>query len=312
MSVFDGLFPACEPYRSGYLAVGEGHEVYWEECGSPLGKPVVFLHGGPGSGCNGAQRRLFDPARYRAILFDQRGCGRSRPLGETLANTTDRLIGDLEKLRSWLDIPAWLVFGGSWGSTLGLAYAQAHPDVVSGLVLRGIFLGSREEIMRYLSPSARPSAWPALEKALGGKGDLLETCYHAIESGHGERSITAATAWLNYERDFMGEAPLCDPPDSTGLAKVRVQVHYLRHDCFLAPGALLRGIERIRRIPAALVQGLADAVCPPAVGERLHDIWPEARWLPISEGGHGGLSPTIAAATMDALEWVASSATGPR
>ena len=193
----------------------------------------------------------FRSARYRAILFDQRGCGAVGRLGN-LANTTDRLIGDLEKLRSWLDIPAWLVFGGSWGSTL-VFYAQAHrtwfPVGLARYLPRVV-----GEIMRYLIPSARPSAWPALEKALGGKGDLLETCYHAIESGHGERSITAATAWLNYERDFMGEAP-CAIPGSHGPGKVRVQVHYLRHDCFLAPGALLRGIERIPKNSGGLGPG---------------------------------------------------------
>ena len=291
------LFPPVEPRRSGYLPVGDGHRLYFEECGPADGLPVVFLHGGPGSGCTPAQRRLFDPYRYRAILVDQRGCGRSQPLGALAANTTAHLVADLETLRQALAIPAWIVFGGSWGSTLALAYAQAHPARVAGLVLRGIFLGSREEIAAYCRELGVP------DSEAGGT-DVAAWAY-SILHGAAPAAERSARAWLDYERARMGEPPLAALPDAGQMAKARLQMHYLAQDCFLASGKLLAGVEALRGIPAALVQGLVDPVCPPAVARRLHQIWPEAAWLPVAAGGHGGLSPPIASACMAALDAIA-------
>jgi proline iminopeptidase len=266
---------------------------------------VVFLHGGPGSGCNAAQRRLFDPRRFRAVLFDQRGCGRSRPLGETADNTTEHLVADLEKLRRALGIACWIVCGGSWGSALGLAYAQAHPESVAGLVLRGIFLGTRAEVTRYLSRQARPEARAALAAAARDQEDLLGSFAAQILSGSPAEVLTASGAWLNYERAFMGEGPLEGVADATARAKVRVQLHYLCNDCFLGPEQLLEGVSLIRHLPAVLVQGMADPVCPPEVAQALRRAWPEAQWSPVAEGGHGGLSSTIAPAVIEALAHVA-------
>ncbi len=299
------LFPEVTPRCSGYLPVAGGHTLYWEECGPAAGLPVLFLHGGPGSGCTPAQRRLFDPERFRAILTDQRGCGRSLPLGETRANTTGELIADLEVLRCARGVSRWIVCGGSWGSALALAYAQAYPASVSGLVLRGIFLGSAEEVAHYLSPQAFPPAWNALAAACGER-EILTGYGEMLRSGDAGVREIAARAWLNYERAFMGESPLQGVLDAASVAKVRIQLHYLEHACFLAAGQLLAGIPRIAAIPAALVQGLRDPVCPPVTARALHEAWPRAHWSPVPEGAHGGLSPPIAAATLDALDRVAA------
>lgn len=295
----DPLYPECEPRAVHRLAVGEGHTLYVEECGPADGLPVVFLHGGPGSGCSPAQRRLFDPARFRAILIDQRGCGRSTPAGGLEANTTAHLVADLERVRETLGISRWFVFGGSWGSLLGLAYAQAHPRRVMGMVLRGIFLGSREEVGDY----ARRVPLAA-GMALGD--DALAPW---VESILGGSPVAAVRAWLDYERSLMGEPPLAADPEPGQLAKMRIQMHYLGNDCFVVPGALLAGMERLSGIPAAIVQGLEDPVCPPATARRLADAWPHADWIPVAGGGHGALSPPIAAACIGALERMADAYT---
>lgn len=310
----DPLFPASRPRYARQMAVGDGHLVYVEECAAPYGLPVLFLHGGPGSGCSASQRRLFDPERYHAVLFDQRGSGRSRPLGSLQANTTAHLVADLEYLREALGLPGWIVFGGSWGSLLALAYAQSHPESVRGLVLRGIFLGSADEIRAYVQGShgAAPAAWQAFAAAMpaGERGDLLSAYAGRILADDPAVAIPAARAWLDYERALMAEPPLAEPPDAVLLAKARIQMHYLSHQCFLAPGQLLAGVERLRHIPATIVQGMADPVCPPQVAERLHRAWPEATWLPVAGGGHGGLSAPIARACIKALNWVAEGVPG--
>lgn len=280
--------------------------LYIEECAAVDGLPVVFLHGGPGSGCSPNQRRLFDPARYRAILVDQRGCGRSRPLGNTRDNTTAHLVADLEYLREALGISRWLVFGGSWGGLLALAYAQTYPERVLGLVLRGIFLGSRQEIAAYARAAALVSGLPSSF----ADEDALTPWASAVMSDEPKQALPAIRAWLDYERLLMGEEPIAEPPSAGQIAKVRLQMHYLANDCFLSPGQLLAGIELLRHLPAAIVQGLADPVCPPAVAEILHQAWPEAAWWPVAEGGHGALSPPIARACIDALDWVATAEGG--
>jgi len=305
----DPLFPPSKPHTARQLAVGDGHLLYVEECAAVRGLPVLFLHGGPGSGCSPAQRRLFDPQRYRAIFVDQRGCGRSQPHGKLEANTTAHLVADLEYLREALGIPAWIVFGGSWGSLLALAYAQIYPESVLGLVLRGIFLGSPEEISAYVQGcnGAAPEAWEDFASSMprGERDDLLHAYAKRILAAESLVASPAARAWLDYERALMGEAPLAAIPDAAQLAKARVQMHYLTQHCFINPDQLLAGIDRLRHIPAVIVQGMADPICPPHTAQKLHRAWPEATWFPVAGAGHGGLSQPIARACIKALGWVA-------
>ena len=221
-------------------------------------------------------------------------------------NTTAHLVADLEYLREALGISRWLVFGGSWGGLLALAYAQTYPERVLGLVLRGIFLGSRQEITAYARAAALVSGLPS---RFAGE-DALAPWATAVMSDEPKQALPAIRAWLDYERLLMGEEPIAEPPSAGQIAKVRVQMHYLVNDCFLSPGQLLAGIEQLRHLPAAIVQGLADPVCPPAVAESLHHAWPEAAWWPVAEGGHGALSPPIARACIDALDWVATAEGG--
>ena len=307
----DPFFPASPAHYARQMAVGDGHVVYVEECAAVDGLPVLFLHGGPGSGCTPFQRRLFDPRRFHAILLDQRGCGRSQPLGALDANTTGHLVSDLEYVREALGIPAWIVFGGSWGSLLALAYAQIFPERVLGLVLRGIFLGSREEIRAYVQGSngVAPAAWQSFAGSVPAaeRGDLLAAYARRSLGDDPETASVAAQAWLDYERALMGELPLAEVPSAVQIAKARVQMHYLTRDCFIAPGQLLAGVDRVRHIPAAIVQGMADPVCPPQIAKKLYHAWPEATWLPVAGAGHGGMSPPIAGACIKALGWVAES-----
>lgn len=303
------LFPESSPFATHRLAIGHGHVLHVEECGRPNGLPVVFLHGGPGSGCTASQRRLFDPGRFRAILFDQRGCARSTPAGSLRANTTADLVADIERIRDALGIGRWLVFGGSWGSLLALAYAQAHPAAVSGLVLRGIFLGSAAELHRYAHGVATPAphAWQRFAHAVprGERDDLLGAYTRRLLSRDAPTRVAAARHWLDYERALMGEAPLGADPDSRQLAKTRIQAHYLSQGCFSDAERLLAGCERLRHIPGALVQGTADPVCPPQVARRLHQAWPQAERVMVAGAGHGALQPAIAGACIAALDRIA-------
>lgn len=312
--VDDALFAAAEPFREHRLAVGDGHLLHVEECGRPDGVPVVFLHGGPGSGCSPAQRRLFDPERFRAVLFDQRGCGRSTPLGGLHANTSAHLIADIEHIRESLGIERWIVFGGSWGSLLALAYARQHPRRVGGLVLRGIFLGSDDELQRYAqgTDQAVPPAWQTLADGVppAERHDLLRAYTRRLLSGDALVRLPAARRWLDYERALMGEAPLAAGPDARQLAKCAIQAHYLAHGCFIDAVELLAERSHLRAdfrsIPAVIVQGSADPVCPPRAAERLRRAWPEAQWRPVAGGRHGALAPDIATACIDALEELAA------
>lgn len=300
----DALCPPHEPHWSGWLDVGDGHRLWVEDCGRRDGVPVVFLHGGPGSGCNAAQRRLFDPEIFRAILIDQRGAGRSLPLGELRQNTTQTLIADLERVRGHFGWPQWLVYGGSWGSLLALAYAQTHPDAISGLVLRGIFLGSAAELNAYARQAAR--AYPAAWAAAGAPDGVPFDAFAASILDRGDAETAQQQAWLNHERALMGEPPLTAAPTPAQIAKVRIQMHYLRAGCFVEPGQLLDGVPSIRHVPAVIIQGLADPVCPPATAQQLHMRWPEAAWIELPGAGHGGLEPAIAAATRIALKRLAA------
>ena len=304
------LFAAAEPFREHRLAVGDGHCLYVEECGQPAGVPVLFLHGGPGSGCVPAQRRFFDPQRWRAVLFDQRGCGRSTPLGGLYANTTAHLIADIEHIRERLGIARWIVFGGSWGSLLALAYTRQHAQRVSGLLLRGIFLGTADELQRYVQGSGQvaPEAWQRLAAGVPPeeRADLLQAYTRRLLAGDRLVRLSAAHRWLDYERALMGEAPLAGEPDARQLAKCAVQAHYLAQRCFVDAEQLLADCALLRDIPGVIVQGSADPVCPPRSAERLRRAWPEAQWRLVAGGGHGASAPDIAAACVEALHGLAA------
>jgi proline iminopeptidase len=296
MSV-DHLFPDCRPRCVRQMAVGDGHILHVEECGPVDGIPVLFLHGGPGGGCLAEHRRLFDPAIFRVVLIDQRGAGRSLPSGELGANTTLDLVADLDYVREALGISGWIVFGGSWGSLLALAYAQIYPESVHGLVLHGIFLGSHDEIVAYARGLG--GLLPAAEQA-----HPLTSFARRILGDDPEAAAQAARLWLNYQRQLVGKAPLDGAFDAIQLARARIQMHYLTRNCFLVPGQLLAGIARIHHLPAVIVQGLADPVCPPIAAETLHRAWPEATWVPVASAGHDALSPAMARACIKALGWM--------
>jgi proline iminopeptidase len=308
----DALFPAIEPYNSGYLDVGDGHSVYFEECGNPQGKPCLFVHGGPGGGAGAMARRFFDPARYRIVLFDQRGCGRSRPHAHLEANTTWHLVADMERLRRELAIERWLVFGGSWGSTLSLAYAQSHPGAVSELVLRGIFLLRRREIDWFYQHGASelyPDAWERYLAPIpeDERGDLVKAFHRRLLSEDREERLAAARAWSVWEASTSFLYPQQQFISALGeadaaLAMARIECHYfVNRGFFDSETQLLEGIDRIRHIPAVIVQGRYDVVCPPTTAWDLHRRWPEADLQLIPDAGHsafdGGNAEALVAAT---------------
>ncbi len=301
----DALFPPLEPYASGWLDGSDGHRIWHEQSGNPQGAPVVFLHGGPGSSTNPDHRRFFDPAFYRIVLVDQRGCGRSTPRGEIRANTTALLLSDLDRLRVELDIQRWLLFGGSWGSTLALAYAQAHPGAVSGLVLRGLFLASDDEVSWFVTGLNRflPEAWSAFTSKNNDRScaGLLRYYHERVAMD----DLAAAGRWNAWEASVMavGEAPPAAPAaDTATLARVRVQLHYLVNGCFVAPGQLLRGLERLVGLPAVLVQGRRDLVCPPGTAYAVARLWPGAQLRMVEEGGHSSMHPAMARALVQATQ----------
>ena len=299
----DFLYPALAPNRAGRLALDAVHTMYWEECGNPSGVPVVFLHGGPGGGSSPDHRRYYDPAFYRILLYDQRGAGQSTPLGELANNTTPHLIADLERLRAHLGIERWLVFGGSWGSTLALAYAQAHAERVLALVLRGIFLCRPLEIRWFLYDMRFffPEAWRAFGDFLpeAERGDLLAGYYRRLTDSDPAVHMPAAHAWSRYEASCSTLLP--DPDlmshfdeDAVALAIARIEAHYFMHNLFLAENSLLANIERIRHLRCAIVQGRYDAVCPILSAEDLHRAWPEAEYIIVPDAGHSAREPGIA------------------
>lgn len=287
------------------------HTLYWEECGNPSGVPVVFLHGGPGAGCSVEHRRFFDPAYYRIVLFDQRGAGRSTPHGEVVGNTTAKLVSDLESLRNLLEIPAWHVFGGSWGSTLALAYAQAHPGPCLSLTLRGIFLLRKSEVEWFVHGLRRfaPQAWKEfiefLPRAL--REDVCEGYWSQLNHASQEVRLAAAQSWANYEARSValrsGSATATPgAPRHAAVSLARLEVHYMRANRFEPDDALLRGIESIRHIPCAIVQGKYDLLCPPATAYELHEAWPESTLQIIEDAGHSAFEPGIRAALVNIMD----------
>ncbi len=302
------------------VAVGDGHTLYVEQAGSPSGTPVVFLHGGPGSGCQPAHRQLFDPHRFRAVLFDQRGAGRSTPRCGREANTTQHLVADIEHVRSLLGIERWLVVGGSWGATLAVAYAEAHPDRVTGVALRGVFLGTHQEwrwafvdAPRIFRPDLYAAALHLLPEA--ERGDLLAALARRLRDPDAAIHIPAACVWGDYERTLSEIRPekAVTLPASLGAAIVGrtipatpyIEAHYYEHDCFLRPGQLLAETPRLAGIPAILVQGRYDLLCPPQTAFALSQAWPGCELRLIETAGHALPEPGIRPALIQAIEEVA-------
>ncbi len=296
------LYPPIEPLRQGHLRVSEIHEIYYEECGNPAGKPAVFLHGGPGAGTDRRARQFFDPLHYRIILFDQRGCGRSRPSASLVENTTWHLVADIERLRKHLGIERWLVFGGSWGSTLALAYAEAHPERVTELVLRGIFLLRYAEIRWLYQHGASaifPDCWEAYRDVIpeDERDDFLNA-YHQRLTGTDQRTaIAAARAWSVWEASTSFLHSNADnikkwAEDQFALAVARIECHYFVNRGFLrSESQLLDDVPRIRHIPATIVQGRYDIVCPATSAWDLHRVWPEADFRLVGDAGHSAFEP---------------------
>ena len=305
------LFPELNPHCSGMLTLDALHAMYWEECGNPLGIPVVFLHGGPGAGSTAAHRRFFDPEAYRIVVLDQRGAGRSTPLGELRDNTTPQLIADLERLREHLKIERWLVFGGSWGSTLALAYAEAHPERCLGLVLRGIFLCRKSEIDWFLYGlrSIFPEAWRKLADMLSPEeqGDLLSNYHRRLVNPDPAVHMPAARAWSVYEGSCSTLMPSPDTlayfsGDVVALGLARIEAHYFVNNIFLPENSLLERVGSLARIPAIIVQGRYDMVCPLVTAHELASAWPQAVYKVIPDAGHSVWEPGILDALVEATE----------
>ena len=306
-----GLFPEVAPRASGMLRLDSLHAMYWEESGSPDGIPVVFLHGGPGAGSTPAHRRFFDPRAYRIVVLDQRGAGRSTPLGELQDNTTAHLIADLETLREHLKIDRWLVFGGSWGSTLALAYAEAHPRRCLGLILRGIFLCRKSEIDWFLYGlrSIYPEAWEKLAGLLppAEQGDLLRHYHRRLVDPDPAVHMPAARAWSVYEGSCSTLMPSPDTVayfagDVVALGLARIEAHYFVNEIFLPENSLLDNAGVLSGIPGIIVQGRYDMVCPIVTAHELSQAWPGAVYRIIPDAGHSVWEPGILSALIDATE----------
>lgn len=307
------LYPPISPFHTEHLAVGSGHELYVEQCGNPQGQPVVFLHGGPGGGGNPEDRQFFDPEHYRIILFDQRGAGRSRPHASLVDNTTWDLVADIERIREHFGIADWIVFGGSWGSTLALAYAQTHPEHVRALVLRGIFTLRRWELEWFYQEGASrlfPDLWedflapiPMSERA-----DLMSAYYRRLTSEDAPTRLAAARAWSVWEASTSKLAR--DPDlvsrmgaDEFSLAFARIECHFFVHGgWFEEDGQLIRNAGKLEGIPGVIVQGRYDVVCPPQSAWELHKAWPGSRLVIVEDAGHNSREAGIAQALVEATD----------
>ena len=307
----DHLYPHIEPHLSGDIQLDDIHTMYWEQSGNPNGIPVIFLHGGPGAGTIPAHRRFFDPETFRIVMFDQRGSGRSTPLGELRNNTTSHLIADMETLRAHLDIGKWLLFGGSWGSTLAIAYAERHPENCLGLILRGIFLGRQQELDWFLHGcrTVFPEAWDQLVEALSDseRKDVLGAYHRVLTEGTVDEKLTAARAWSRYEGTCSTLLPSPETvaafgQDNMALGLARIETHYFVNQLFMPNGALLDDIDRIRHIPGVIIQGRYDMVCPIVTADELHRRWPEAEYNIIPDAGHSAMDPGVRRALVRATE----------
>jgi len=303
------LYPAIEPFDSGMLPLDDVHTMYWEVSGNPHGVPVVFMHGGPGGGCSPEHRRFFDPGFFRIVLFDQRGAGNSTPLGDVTNNTTAHLVRDIEHLREYLGVGRWLVFGGSWGSTLGLAYGEAHPDRCLGFVLRGIFLGRQSEIDWFLNSLRQvfPEAWRRFVELLPReeREDVLRAYLRRLFDPDPRIHLPYARAWSEFEGSCSTLLPNPElvrhfADEAIGLA--RLEAHYFAHRCFLGPNQLLGDLYRIRHLPASIVQARYDMVCPIVSADELARAWPSARYVIVPDAGHSVWEPPVRAMVMREVE----------
>jgi len=311
MIVSQDLFPPIEPYASGRLKVDALHELYWETCGNPTGVPVVVLHGGPGAGASAFQRRFFDPHVWRIVLFDQRGAGRSTPPGELCHNTTELLVKDIETLRLHLGIDRWHVFGGSWGSTLALAYGEAHQERCLSFVLRGICLMRQSEIDWFMTgiKTVFPEAWSLFADfiPIGKRNDLLQAYFDILSGPETPERFEATRRWLNYETacaNFLQPADLDPPllPDDHRLAMPRIEAHYFLNNRFNPDDQLLANIGKLKSIPAIIVQGRYDMVCPIVTADAVHRAWPEAAYHVIPNAGHSVAETGVRTALIAATE----------
>ncbi|MGH8661191.1 MAG: prolyl aminopeptidase [Burkholderiales bacterium] len=305
------LYPEIEPYGTGALGLDGVHTMYWEQSGNPEGAPALFLHGGPGAGASPAHRRFFDPAHYRIVIFDQRGAGRSTPLGELRENTTPQLVADIERLRAHLGIERWLVFGGSWGSTLALAYGEAHPEHCAGFILRGVFLCRKSEIDWFLYGlrTLFPEAWRAFAEVIPApeRGDLLAAYYRRLADPDPAVHVPAARAWSTYEGICSTLLPSPETVahfagDVVSLGLARIEAHYFSHGIFLPENALLENLHRLRHLPCVIVQGRYDAVCPIVTADEVHRAWPESEYIVVPDAGHSAWEPGISGELVRATE----------
>ncbi len=293
------------------LEVGDGHQIYVEESGNPEGRPVVVLHGGPGGGCSPFMRRFFDPDHYRAILFDQRGCGRSRPQASVHANTTQHLIADIEVIRETLGLQSLLLFGGSWGATLALAYAETHPDRVTGLVLRGVFLGTQGELDWFYGGGAGrffPDLWAQFRDPIpeSERDDLIAAYHKRLFSDDTGRQGRYAQPWLMWENALAGlqSAAVSHAPSDYARAFARLENHYFTNRCFLDEGQLLRDRHRIEHLPTVIVQGRYDMVCPPLSAWRLAEGWKRCELRLVPASGHALSEPRITAELVQVMDGI--------
>ncbi|MEJ6781494.1 prolyl aminopeptidase [Aminobacter sp. Piv2-1] len=298
-----GLYPEIEPFDSGMLDVGDGHSIYWERCGTRGGKPAVFLHGGPGGGISPKHRRLFDPKLYDIVLFDQRGCGKSVPNASLEANTTWHLVADIERLREMAGFDKWLVFGGSWGSTLALAYAETHPGRVSELVVRGVYTLTRAELEWYYQFGVSemfPDKWERFVKPIpeAERGDMMAAYRKRLVGDDRQAQVEAALAWSTWEGETITLLP---DPDTSGkfgeddfaIAFARIENHYFVHAGWLEEGQLIRDADKLHGIPGVIVHGRYDMPCPAKYAWALHKAWPQAEFHLIEGAGHAYSEPGI-------------------
>lgn len=305
------LYPPIEPYESGFLKLDDLHAMYWEQSGYPGGLPVLFLHGGPGAGATSVHRRFFDPSSYRIVIFDQRGAGRSTPRGELRDNTTRHLVDDIEALREHLGIDRFLLFGGSWGSTLALAYAEAHPERCLGLVLRGIFLGRPSEIDWFLYGlrNVFPEAWRDLTSLLPERerGDILHAFHARLLDPDPRIHLPAARAWSRYEGACSTLLPSPETVAAFGeedmaYALARIETHYFVNGNFMSDNQLLDDLGRVKHLPCTIIQGRYDMICPIATADELHRAWPGSNMVIVPDAGHSAMDAGVRAALVAATE----------
>lgn len=308
------LHPPVEPFDQQMLDVGDGHSIYMEQSGNPDGIPVVVFHGGPGGGCSPAMRRYFDPRHYRIVLFDQRGCGRSRPHASVDANTTWHLIDDIEQIRTLLGIEQWVVFGGSWGATLALIYAQAHPDAVSHLVLRGVFLATQSELDWFYGGGAGrfwPETWARFSDLIpeNERSDMIAAYHKRLFSGDRSQEVRYGKAWSSWENALatvQSNGIGGESPGEYARAFARLENHYFTNRAFLEKdGQILHDMGRIAHIPGDIVQGRYDMICPPESAYRLSENWPNGRLHMVRNAGHALSEPGISAELVRIMDRIA-------